>query len=150
MRLKLETPIVLFNASVILAGLKFPSGGAGKLLIWVRQKRIIGVVSEIVLDEVIRNASKIDRNENWVQKEITKTFTVIWPSPKERNVAAFKRIVVDYGDAHLLASSGETNAHFLVTLDKKHLLVLQKKIKGVKIVSPGQLIERFSPERGSN
>jgi predicted nucleic acid-binding protein len=51
--------------------------------------------------------------------------------------------MIDHGDAHVLASCQEHKAEFLVTLDQKHLLILQDKIKAFKIVSPKHLIEAF-------
>lgn len=62
-------------------------------------------------------------------------------SGKKECCPKFSKIVIDAGDAHVLASCRETKAQFLVTLDKKHLLILGKKIKWTKIVSPGELIE---------
>jgi len=46
------SPTVLFNASVVLAGLKSPQGGSGELLLWSKQKKIQGLISEAILDEV--------------------------------------------------------------------------------------------------
>lgn len=138
---KKTTVCVLFNASVILAGLKSPSGGSGKLLLWVKQGRIKGVISEIILDEVLRNAERVGFTRERVEKSTNDTFTQISPTPKEKIVEQFKEKVLDLGDAHVLASAKEKRVQFLVTLDKKHLLVLKDKIKIFKIVLPGQLIE---------
>jgi len=136
-------PRVLFNASVILAGLKSPFGGSAKLLDWCQKKKIKGIISEIILDEVIRNLPKIKMEKRKCQKIIL-GFEKIYPSPDIFNVQKYKRIVIHYGDAHLLASAQETKADFLATLDKKHLLILKNKIKKPGIVSPGQLIEKLS------
>lgn len=136
-------PIVLFNASVILAGLKSPSGGSAKLLRWNKERKINGLASEIIVDEALRNASRIKFSEEEVYSAINKTFRSICPPPQASLVSKFKAIVIDYGDAHVLASAKEENVDFLVTLDKKHLLVLKNKIKIFKIVSPGELIEMY-------
>lgn len=135
---------VLFNASVVLAGLKSPIGGSGKLLQWVRQDKIKGIISEVIFDEVVRNAKRIGFTQEEVIKITKDIFTHPSQAPKERVVEQFKEKVLDLGDAHVLASAKEERVQFLVTLDKKHLLVFKEKIKIFKIVTPGQLIEKLS------
>lgn len=135
---------IFFNASVVLSGLRSPAGGSAKLLRLVKHNRIKGTVSETVVDEVIRNAYKISKSKPDVQASITETFPYISPAPNASLVAACDSLVTDAGDAHILASCKETKADFLVTLDQKHLLALQKKIRWVKIVSPKELLEYFN------
>jgi predicted nucleic acid-binding protein len=137
---KANLPLVLFNASVILAGIKSLSGGSGKLLSWSKDKRIKGLISEIILDEAMRNGPRIGVEPMVVGKEIEKLGIIICAAPNLSVVDKFKKIVIDLGDAHVLASAEEKKADFLVTLDKKHLLILQKVVKQFKIVSPGELI----------
>lgn len=52
--------------------------------------------------------------------------------------------MIDEGDAHVLATCFENGISCLVTLDKKHLLVLKGKVKGLTILTPGELIKKFS------
>ena len=136
---KVKTPTVFFNASVVLAGLKSPSGGSGKLLLWIKRNKIKGVISEIILDEVLRNSGKINKNQKQLNKIVQGIFS-IQAEPKKETVALFEEIVVYPGDAHVLASGLECGADYLVTLDQKHILVLKGHIKEFKIVTPGQLI----------
>ncbi|KKT64884.1 MAG: hypothetical protein UW60_C0050G0007 [Candidatus Woesebacteria bacterium GW2011_GWA2_44_33] len=70
-----------------------------------KQGKITGVISEIILDEVLRHAAKFNLTGK-----------------------------------HILASCEQEKTGYLVTLDKKHLLVLRGKTKGLKIVTPGELI----------
>ncbi|MEK7616478.1 MAG: PIN domain-containing protein [Patescibacteria group bacterium] len=137
-----DPPLILFNASVILAGIKSPLGGSAKLLSWSKQGKVIGLVSEIIVDEALRNATRIHVKPQHINRHL-KSLKVCY-SPKAQTVAKFEKIVKDLGDAHVLASAEEEKAQFLVTLDKKHLLILQGEIKKFKIVSPGQLIEVLS------
>lgn len=141
---KRSVPVVLFNASVILAGLKSPSGGSGKILSWSRENKITGIVSEIIVDEAVRNVPKIGLNSEEVIQNIQSSFTSIYPPPNKAAVERFKQIIINEGDAHVLAACEENKANFLVTLDKKHLLILKGKIKKFKIVSPKELIESLS------
>lgn len=134
------TACVLFNASVVLAGLKSRTGGSGELLQWVKQSKIKGIISETIFDEVLRNAERIGFTRRQAEKGTKDIFIQVLQAPKEKTVERFKEEVLDLGDAHVLASAKEAEVQFLVTLDKKHLLVLKDRIKTFKIVSPGQLI----------
>ena len=57
----------------------------------------------------------------------------------------YQRIVIDPGDAHVLATYNQEQCDVLVTLDKKHLLVLQGKVKGMQILTPGEFLNKFYP-----
>ena len=140
MKRKNLKPRVFFNASVILSGLYSPSGGSGKLLTFLKQKRITGLISEIIQNEVLRHAEELALGKT-VETLIPVLFFPIYPAPGLELVKSYSLVIVDQGDAHVLASSHEAHADFLVTLDKKHLLILQNKVKGVKIVSPKELLE---------
>lgn len=141
---KISKPKVFFNASVILAGLKSPAGGSSKVLGWSKNHKIDGVISEIIADEAARHAARINITPTYIQLTMKGIFSQIQTAPRKENVAKFVKIVIDPGDAHVLASCYKTKANYLVTLDKKHLLILQKKIKWMKIVSPGELIKILS------
>lgn len=99
------------------------------------------MISEIVLDEVLRHAAKIEYSKNIVEKRIMSYFPKVFPAPPQSVIQEFFNAVTDQGDAHILASTRKTRANFLVTLDRKHLLVLKNKIKWVSIVSPKELLE---------
>jgi conserved hypothetical protein TIGR00305 len=133
-------PIVFFNASVILAGLKSPNGGSAKLLNWVKENKIIGIISETVIEEVLKNTNKISLTKEKALKLISQIFLIV-KSPNKKYFPVFKNIVLDEGDIHLLVSAKNVKANFLVSLDKKHILSLKNKIKDFKIVSPKELIE---------
>jgi len=132
---------VLFNASVVLAGLKSPKGGSGRLLELVKEGIVEGKISEIIFDEILKHSQKLTLPISNTPKEILNIFKEILPAPNENVVNRYKKIVIDEGDAHVLASCEDKKIKILVTLDKKHLLILKGKIKGLKIMTPGELIE---------
>lgn len=140
---KSKTPAVFFNASVILAGLKSPLGGSGKILRWGKAGKINALASEVIIDEVLRNVVRLGLNQGQIGDTLKNIFPEVASAPGAALVKSFQKVSVDVGDSHVLASSQENKADFLVTLDKKHLLILQDKIKIFKIVSPGQLIEMY-------
>lgn len=139
----MKKPQIFFNASVILAGFNSSVGASALLLKWVKEKRIRGVIGEIVLAEVLRHAQKIGWEKKKIEQTILAIFQQVLPAPKTEEAAIWKRIVTDDGDAHLFASAMKTECDFLVSLDKKHVLVLKNKIKNLKIVSPAELIEEL-------
>lgn len=131
---------VFFNASVILSGFRSPKGGSAKLIKFVKQKKIIGIINEIVINEVLRNIHKTSFEVDEAKKIITKSFLII-SAPDEIFFSYYRKILLDEGDIHLFTSSKQIKADFLVSLDKKHVLSLQNKINEFKIVSPKELIE---------
>lgn len=140
---KSVSPKVFFNASVILAGLRSPTGGSAKILGWSRKGKIRGIVSEVVLDEVFRKYKRVGIKKPALNN-LKVIFSKIIPSPKNSLIERYEKIALDFGDTHVFASGRETNADYLVSLDKKHILSLRRKIRKPKIVSPGQLIEELS------
>ncbi|MFV1917356.1 MAG: hypothetical protein ACC618_02680 [Patescibacteria group bacterium] len=68
-------------------------------------------------------------------------FKDISAPPSKRSVDRFSKVVVDTGDARLFATGKELKVDYLVSLDKKHVLSLKSKLKKLKIVNTGELIE---------
>lgn len=137
-------PKVLFNASVVLSGINSPNGGSGKLLDFVKENKIDGVISEVILDEILKHTNKFDLAQSEVLEVCQAVFNNIVTAPKQKSVRESSKLVIDDGDAHVLATCEEQKIKYLVTLDKKHLLILKGKIKGLNIMSPGELIELLS------
>lgn len=134
-------PRVLFNASVILAGIKSPKGGSAKVLRLASEKKVRGIISEVIFDETLKHAKKLNLSKSQVSQRCLGIFKGVILAPDERKVRKYRKVVIDEGDCHVLASAEEAGASFLVTLDKKHLLILQGKIKRFKIVTPGELLK---------
>lgn len=135
---------VLFNASVILSGINSPKGGSAEVLNFVEKGLIEGIISEVILDEVLRHSDKFDLSKNEILCCISNIFKRVLVAPTENYVKKCARKVVDKGDAHVLATCLQNNIPYLVTLDKKHLLVLKGKIRDLVILTPGELIKTFS------
>ena len=133
---------VFFNASVIIAGILSPSGGSGKLLAMVKVGTLNGEISEIIVDEVLQHASKTKKKKDVLEKQIGTIFSNISEAPKEVSVRRYGKIVTDFGDAHVLASCKERGVDYLLTLDRKHLLILRDNIKDFKILTPGEFLEK--------
>lgn len=105
-------------------------------------RRIAGVVSEIVVDEVLRHAEKIGMSQAMVRKRLKVIFPFVAAAPEKTSADKYKPMVLDHGDAHLLASAEQAAAEVLVSLDRKHILSLKTKALSFRITSPKELIER--------
>ena len=136
---KKKTPIIFINASVILAGVKSPTGGSAKILDWAKKGTVNGLISEIVLDEVLRHSNKIKKNPTTLKRTLGKIVKILEAPKKE--IRKYEKIVKDVGDVHLFTSSELANVDYLISLDKKHVLSLSKRIKKFKIMSPGEFIQ---------
>jgi predicted nucleic acid-binding protein len=136
-------PSVFFNASVIIAGILSPNGGSSKILGWVKEGKIKGVISEVVFDEVLRHASKIGKERNFLAKQIL-SFRFKILNPPERLNPKYEKIVEDKGDVHILTSASYEGVIYLVSLDAKHILLLRNRVNDFKILSPGELIKKLS------
>src|SRR3989338_4955538 len=133
-------PKVFFNASVILAGINSSKGASAALLEFVKLGKVKGAISILIFHEVVRNAYKIGKEKVRIEKFVNNYFSFIHPPPKLATVRKYHSVVLDPGDAHVLASAEETKSDILVSLDKKHILMLRNKIKLYKILSPGELL----------
>lgn len=135
---------VLFNASVVLSGLRSPGGGSGELLRLIKLEKIEGEISEVIQDEILRHYKKLGLLKLKVEKDLKKLFPNLILSPNKKTVEKYKKVVIDEGDSHVLATCDREKIKYLVTLDKKHLLILKGKIKGLHIFTPGEFIEFLS------
>ncbi|KKQ73809.1 MAG: hypothetical protein US96_C0051G0002 [Candidatus Woesebacteria bacterium GW2011_GWB1_38_5b] len=107
---------------------------------WAKERKFKGIISEIVYDEALRHRGKIRFRKTKIEEEIATAFYKISPAPRVLNLK-YKKIVRDVGDIHVFTSAKENKVDYLVSLDKKHILSVKRKIKEFKIVSPAELIQ---------
>ena len=138
-----SAPTVVFDTSVFLSGLASPNGGSAKLLKLCRKRRIHGVISKTILHEALSHAEKLQIKPEDVAREAKKCFHTILPAPDTSLIDSLEYVPPDPDDIHLLVSSKEIDADYLVTLDQRHILKHASKIKDVTIVSPKQLIHQL-------
>ena len=65
----------------------------------------------------------------------------------EATVNKWRHQMLDDGDAHLFATCEEVGATHLVSLDKHHVLILQGKIRGFSLLSPGAFLAALKQKR---
>lgn len=127
-----------------MSGIHSPNGGSAKLLKWVKSKKITGVISETILEEIKRRSYKINLSAQAAEEKVLEIFLSVNPAPKQSITNLFLSKVLDQGDAHVFAGAKENNCSYLVSHDQKHILILKNKIKKLKIVTPKELIESLS------
>ena len=130
--------IAFIDASVILAALGSKMGGSSEVLKLVKKHKIVGITSQAVVEEVLRNAHKIKITESEVSRLISISSLKVIPAPTSEEVEKYLDVTAAK-DAHVVASAIKSKANVVITLDKKHLL--SKKIKGLGILTPGEFLK---------
>lgn len=144
MKTKQNISHVLFNASVVFSAFCSATGASRKLMTFLKQKRIKGLISETILDELLKHADKIPMDKKLLHRKIDQYFGHILPAPEKKNVFRYTQFMLDDGDAHLFATYKETRCDYLVSLDKHHVLSLKGKVPGITILSPGELLKKLA------
>ncbi len=132
--------LAFIDASVVLAALGSKSGGSSKILKLIREKKLDGIISQAVLEEVSRNASKIKATDIEVSRLISTSSLKVISAPTSEEVEKYLDVTVAK-DAHVVASAIKSKANVVITLDKKHLL--SKRIKGLDILTPGEFLKKI-------
>ncbi|MBI2593477.1 putative toxin-antitoxin system toxin component, PIN family [Candidatus Daviesbacteria bacterium] len=137
---------VFFDASIIIEALLSKTGGSSLLIQYIKMGKIIGITSQTVIGEVLEEdkPKKFKRSREEIERFITQSGLLIREAIAMEEIAPYKDLV-DIEDAHLIAGSNLTKCNYLVTLDKKHLLREDIKMRflPLKIVSPKQLLEEI-------
>lgn len=137
---------VFFDASVIIAALLSKTGGSSKLLKYINLKKIIGITSQTVIEELLEEdkPKRIKRSKEEIEKFIADSGLLVRESITAQEIAPYQGLI-EVEDAHLIAGAKLTKCPYLVTLDKKHLLRkdIQQRFLPLKIVSPKELLEEI-------
>ncbi|OGG13569.1 putative toxin-antitoxin system toxin component, PIN family [Candidatus Gottesmanbacteria bacterium RIFCSPHIGHO2_01_FULL_46_14] len=136
---------VFFDASVIIAVLLSPSGGSAKLLEFAKNKAIVAITSQTVIDEVIDHTEKIHKTPEEISLFVKESGFLVRERVTQTEIEKVSGIV-DSTDAHLLVGARGSACQYLVTLDKKHLLRtdVQKMVAPLRIVNPKELLGVFA------
>lgn len=133
---------VFLDSSVIIAGVHSATGASQIILELSKGGKIIASVSEIVLQEVMRNLKKKMPENVLIQflEYLTKSNFRKVEFEQESEILKYQGIT-DAKDIHIIAAAFKSKADYLVTLDKKHLLKLERKNFPFKIVTPGEFLK---------
>ncbi len=137
---------VFFDASVIIAALLSPTGGSSLLLHYTKQKRIRGIISQTVIEEIVDKdkLKKLRRSKETIELFIAQSGLIVREAITADEIISYQG-QIDIEDAHLVAGAILTKCSHLVTLDKKHLLrkEIQQKFLPLTIVSPKDLLKEI-------
>lgn len=134
---------VFFDASVIIAAMLSKTGGSALLLEYIKAKKIIGITSLTVIDEILDEDKfkKLKKSKEDIEQFIAESGLLVRKQVTASEITPYQG-KVDIEDAHLIAGAKLTKCKYLVTLDQKHLLDenIRKRFLPLKIVSPKELI----------
>lgn len=137
---------VFLDASVLIAALISPTGGSSLLLKYVAAGKVTGIISQTVIEEILEEDkfAKIKKTKIEIEQFIAQSSLIVRKPITVEEIKPYQDLI-DIEDAHLVAGANLTKCQFLVSLDKKHVLRpdIQKKFLPLKIVSPGQLLEKI-------
>ncbi len=133
---------VFFDASVIFSGLYSETGGSYRLVSLAKEKKLIAITSQTVIEELKDNLNKLKMAADRVDDFIVENNFFVREEITEKEIKPLTGLV-NIKDAHVVAGALSTNCSYLVTLDKKHLdnPTVAKKIKNLKILSPKKLLK---------
>lgn len=136
---------VFLDASVIIAGMNSSTGASNFILKLSKDKKIRSFVSEMVIQEVVRNLKKKLPDKVLIEffKYLSESNFKKVEFEGESEVLKYQGIT-DAKDVHIIAAADKSKVDYLVTLDKKHLLNLRQKLP-FKIVTPGEFLKQLSP-----
>lgn len=137
---------VFFDASVIIAALLSDHGGSSLLLQLVQAKKLIGITSQTVINEILEEdkSQKLKRTKKEIEQFIAQSGVVVRKQLTIQEITLYQD-QIDVEDAHLIAGAKLTRCDYLVSLDKRHILRpdIRQKFSPLKIVSPKELIEEL-------
>ncbi len=134
---------VFLDASVIIAAMGSESGGSHRILQYCHENRIKGFINSEVLKEISKRAHKVDFPEADIEGFLLWSNLTVLPHPPDAQIQQFSRFTPDPNDIHLLATANRIPNCLLISLDKKHILSVKSKDLGIKILSPGELLEKY-------
>lgn len=139
-----STNNIFFDASAIIAAILSPTCGSAKLLTFAKNKTIIAITSQTVIDEVIDHEEKIHKTPEEILFYVKESGVLVRERITQTEIEKVSGIV-DSTDAHLLVGARGAACQHLVTLDKKHLLRsdVQKMVNPLRIVNPKELLGKL-------
>lgn len=132
---------IFLDSSVIIAGINSTTGASNFILKLSRDKEIESFVSDMVIQEVVRNIKKKLPEEILIKflKYLAESNFKKVEFEEEYEVLKYQNITVEK-DVHIIAAAGQAKVDYLITLDKKHLLNLKQKLP-FRIITPGELLK---------
>ena len=133
---------VFFDASVIFSALHSSEGASFILAKLVKKGIITGIITETIIEEVCRNAEKLNKVtlSNIYQFIADYDFIVFQALTTQTNPLTR---TIQEKDQHVISGAIITHCDYLVTFDRKHLNnpATKKLFLEVKILSPQEMLK---------
>ncbi len=126
---------VFLDASVIIAAILSSGGGSAKILSLASKGKILAIVSQTVVLEVLEHKEKIGKTEIEINDFVIQNKIVVREEISYEEAGEYFESV-EKDDAHLVAGAKLTKCDYLISLDKKHVLSLNDKFSPLKITDP--------------
>jgi len=134
---------IFLDASMIFSAMKSQSGGSFRIVGLAREKKIIALTTETVINELKANTYKLKSNATSVDSFIAKNKIMVCEEVGQNEIEPFENLI-ETKDAHVVVGALSTECNYLITLDKKHLDNPQtkKNFKKLRIVSPREFLQK--------
>ena len=137
-------PLIFLDTNVLFSAFHSFKGPAGTILEYFIESKLSVVVSQQVLEEIVRNLKlKLPESLPLFQKLLVNTPPKIVKNPSSAEIADWAQ-VINLEDASIIASAVAVQPDYLVTGDK-HFFENSKITdrSGLRIVTPAQFIKEF-------
>lgn len=136
--------LVFIDASVWVAAAHSPGGGSSLVLEICRGKRFGAMCSQRVLMEAqtnVRHKMPVEALARFYHL-LAETAPLITAAPSEDDETEYAAFVAAK-DAHVVAAARASDAAYLVSLDRKHIVTDQVRasIKPVSVLTPAEFIQ---------
>lgn len=111
-------PKIFLDSSVLLAGMYSNKGGSAEILRLIRQKKILGFISQSVIEETQRNLKKKFPLKLIKKLEKIIKIIVIQDNFNPKDIIKY-RPLVNIKDLHILIFTRSSGAEFLTKFQKK-------------------------------
>ena len=139
-------PRPFLDTNVIFSGLHSRTGPPAAILNLHATGRLMAVVSQQVLDELVRAIStKQPRRIPTLHAFLAETPPQVCPDPAP-HVVARVRPLINAADAPILAAAIESGADCLVTGNTRHFTTEVKERAGIAILTPAAYMRTLTPE----
>ena len=144
--------MVFFDASVLVAASRSPSGGSALSLNMCSGRHFRAALTMKVLLEARRNVAEKFSEQDLLRfyHQIAALDPEMVPPPSQERVAQCAPLTTEK-DAHVLAAALECRAGYLLTLDRRHLLTPAVQSAGLplRVMTPGDFLRGIIGEEPS-
>jgi predicted nucleic acid-binding protein len=140
---------LFFDASVLVAGAHSTSGGSALLLDACERGGFTAQTTLLIILEALHTLERgfprqsMDRFRGYLAEIDWQMLSV----PQEEDLE--KYTFIHAKDVHVLATAVEGGSEFLLTLDRRHILVAAEAVKAadlpIRILRPGDFIQQYYP-----